>query len=76
MLSIEQQRKLVALAGAVSTPYDLVRYNVEAHRLEIVVVPEPNPPLALAALDLTQALTGQIPTWLPLYRSLTSTSDN
>ena len=76
MIPIEQQMRLVALAGAVTTPYDLVRYNFRDRRLEVVVLPEPPIPPALCTVDLGRLFDGAAITWAPLYRSLVATSDN
>lgn len=76
MIPIEQQMKLVRLAGGVETPYDLVRYNLRERRIEVVVMPEPNPPSFCAGLDADDISKAKTPVWWRLHRSLVATGDN
>jgi hypothetical protein len=76
LIGPEQQRRLVATARAVRTPYDLVSYDPEGRRLLVAVLPEPRPPMALVRLGISEALLGIRPDWAPLWRSLVATGTN
>lgn len=76
MIPLDQQKRLLAREGAVSSPYNLVRFNVETRNMEIVVMVEPTEPLALVRMNLGEVMTHGMPTWAVLHRSLISTGDN